>query len=234
MQCLTPELDAVLAASPDLVVWKKPDLSWLGCNDSAAKMFGFKQRQDAVGAMDHDCPEKRIAELAEIWNDSDRKALTGKPLRRLEVIPDFVDPLIYVQKSLVRGQDGSPHMILVHALSVRCGLLADFAKAAMKLYWGESTKGLNLSIEPTFNKWRLSPRESEVLFWSLRGVKGSALADQLGVSPRTIETHFEHIKNKMGAQSQKDVMEKVIAAGLLYVVPAHLVGPIAQTSSPSS
>ena len=44
----------------------------------------------------------------------------------------------------------------------------------------------------------LSPRESEVLLWVMRGKTNEEIAAELKISPRTVKKHLERIYRKLG------------------------------------
>ena len=49
---------------------------------------------------------------------------------------------------------------------------------------------------------RLTARESEVLLWVARGKTNRDIADILGMSPRTVNKHLEHIFEKLGVETR--------------------------------
>lgn len=52
----------------------------------------------------------------------------------------------------------------------------------------------------------LSKREKEVLSFVVRGMTAKMIANQLIISPRTVEQHVENIKNKTGTYSKNQLM----------------------------
>ncbi|RCN57137.1 hypothetical protein C4900_08360 [Acidiferrobacter thiooxydans] len=48
----------------------------------------------------------------------------------------------------------------------------------------------------------LSDREAEVLVWVAYGKTNADIADILGMSPRTVNKHLEHIFLKMGVETR--------------------------------
>ncbi|WP_125098172.1 LuxR C-terminal-related transcriptional regulator [Leucobacter chromiireducens] len=62
---------------------------------------------------------------------------------------------------------------------------------------------------PTAHFARLTPRELEVARLAARGIANAALAARLGCSVRTIESHLAQAKAKLGAQSRRELSEKL-------------------------
>lgn len=72
---------------------------------------------------------------------------------------------------------------------------------------GETMLLLELQREGTLASSRLShaaltPRETEVLSWLAKGKTNRDIADILGMSPRTVNKHLEHIFEKLGVETR--------------------------------
>jgi DNA-binding CsgD family transcriptional regulator len=48
----------------------------------------------------------------------------------------------------------------------------------------------------------LTPRETEVLSWLAKGKTNRDIGDILGMSPRTVNKHLEHIFEKLGVETR--------------------------------
>lgn len=59
----------------------------------------------------------------------------------------------------------------------------------------------------------LTPREREVLDLMTKGKQNKAIAQDLGVSPRTIEIHRARVMEKMGAQSVAELVHMMLNQG---------------------
>ena len=57
--------------------------------------------------------------------------------------------------------------------------------------------------------FRLTAREAEVLYWVVKGKTNRDIGDILGMSPRTVTKHMEHILGKLGVET------RTAAAGLV-------------------
>lgn len=72
---------------------------------------------------------------------------------------------------------------------------------------GETMLLLNLAPQddPAAQRLRdiaLTPRETEVLSWLAKGKTNRDIADILGMSPRTVNKHLEHIFEKLGVETR--------------------------------
>jgi DNA-binding CsgD family transcriptional regulator len=70
----------------------------------------------------------------------------------------------------------------------------------------------------------LTPRETEILFFLLRGGVARRIADLLSISVRTVEHHIDALKDKFTVTSKSELIEKAIEKGYFYITPATLFG----------
>ena len=61
---------------------------------------------------------------------------------------------------------------------------------------------------------RLTPREHEVLVGLVEGQTNKSIADDLNISPRTVEIHRANLMEKLGATSLSAVLRIAFAAGI--------------------
>lgn len=57
-------------------------------------------------------------------------------------------------------------------------------------------------LVPSLDAYQLTPREMEVLTWVAKGKTNRDIADILGMSPRTVNKHLEHIFVKLGVETR--------------------------------
>jgi DNA-binding CsgD family transcriptional regulator len=55
---------------------------------------------------------------------------------------------------------------------------------------------------PFASRYRLTARESEVLFWVGRAKSNSEIAGLLNIQPATVGKHLEHIYPKLGVENR--------------------------------
>jgi len=56
----------------------------------------------------------------------------------------------------------------------------------------------------------LSPREAEVLAWVAQGKTNAEISGILGISPRTVQKHLEHIFDKLGVENRTAAAAKAL------------------------
>lgn len=57
-------------------------------------------------------------------------------------------------------------------------------------------------IEALMHLFKLTKRESEVLYWTIKGKTSRDIGDILGSSPRTVNKHLEHVFVKLGVETR--------------------------------
>lgn len=73
------------------------------------------------------------------------------------------------------------------------------------------------------NTIKLSKRQTETLFYTLRGYNRRDIAKLLNLSSRTIETYAEQLKNKFSCESRIQLIEKAIVMGYMNIIPDSLL-----------
>jgi DNA-binding CsgD family transcriptional regulator len=56
----------------------------------------------------------------------------------------------------------------------------------------------------------LTPRESEALAWAARGLGDLAIGARMGISPRTVNKHLEHVYRKLDASGRTEAVAKAL------------------------
>ncbi len=72
----------------------------------------------------------------------------------------------------------------------------------------------------------LTPRESQCLFYVLRGRTSKEIAYELHVSPKTVDFHIENIKNKWNCHSRSDIFDKAYEYKCFNVIPPEIFNKI--------
>lgn len=57
-------------------------------------------------------------------------------------------------------------------------------------------------IQALTSTFGLTKRESEVLYWAIKGKTNRDIGDILGTSPRTVNKHLEHVFSKLGVETR--------------------------------
>lgn len=72
---------------------------------------------------------------------------------------------------------------------------------------------------PNLEEQELTTQEIEVLDLIQREITNRAMANCLGVSKKTIDTHVSHILLKLGVADRQQALQTAISRGLIKSVP---------------
>jgi DNA-binding CsgD family transcriptional regulator len=90
--------------------------------------------------------------------------------------------------------------------------------------------GVNISISceivDCYEELNLTAKESECLYFIVRGRSSKMIGELLHRSPRTVETHIINMKEKLSCTSRADLVDTAFAYGVLNQIPRSLVTKI--------
>lgn len=126
------------------------------------------------------------------------------------VILSAYDDEHYVRAALAAGVAGyllktMPGHELVAALRVACSGTGSMSGGPLGT--GEKDPG---GERPPADE-QLTAREAEVVRLVARGMSNKAIAQQLGISTRTVEGHLNHVFDKLGVQSRTELVHFALA-----------------------
>ena len=122
------------------------------------------------------------------------------------LVLSMLEESVFAARSLAAGARGyimkseSPDQILTAIKEVACGRLWLSQHASMALIDKQILAG---RMGETPNK--LSHREREVLSYISQGLKSSEIACVMGISSKTVNSHKESLKQKLGANSSSEL-----------------------------
>ncbi len=62
---------------------------------------------------------------------------------------------------------------------------------------------------------QLTPRENEIMQLAIRGWSNHQIADKLGISQRTVETHCTSLMRKLGVSNRNQLVHLAIQQGII-------------------
>lgn len=207
---------ALLNLCPDLYIWKKDvNLAYVDINESAAQIFGFRNRESVLGKTDFDIPSK-LSNSALTFREQDCKVMKeAKSFKFIEIQPCVNDlwKILYVVKSPYY-ENGSIKGVIGYAF--------DITKSYPKLEKFLLDQDLSKDFVNTNEIHKLTLRESECLFFLMRRCTSKEIARLLKLSPRTIEDYIEKLKNKLDCKSKFELIEKAKSYGYFDCIPSSI------------
>lgn len=117
----------------------------------------------------------------------------------------------------IQRKDGMPLGLIIYGERLKNHSSAMQAVNALYKNMDSSHNYKTCLLAPSYPG--LTKRESQCLYWLLRGYNTPQIAEQLFLSKRTIESHFESIKLKYNCQSKKELVDFCYELNLFQVLP---------------
>ncbi len=214
----------ILECLPGAVFWKGLDSSFLGCNQNFADLAGFSSPRQIIGKKDSDVKYTMENNFKQVIADDQYVIKAGEPLlniretqlhennKKLEIITNKY-PLpnqhgeiiglfgIYVPN--VKNNSNLPALLFSNQLIYEASLYNQKIKKYV--------------VEGEFGKISLTLREAQCVRELLLGKTMKGMAKTLQISPRTVETHIEHIKKKIGCYSKAEIFCAMLKSNFLEV-----------------
>lgn len=143
-----------------------------------------------------------------------RRMVEVSPATRVVVLSAF-DEIDYVRAALAAGVAGyllktTPADELVEAIRAACsGVMVLDPSLSPHLVRTPDGGPMTSGVEA------LTSREREVVNLVAQGLPNKAIAAQLGISPRTVEGHLNHVFEKVGASSRSALVRLAMVNGLI-------------------
>lgn len=222
---------SIFNSLPDYVCWKNADLDYVMVNDVTAKLFGFDSSNisyQGISDFDLKCD---AASLAEDFRTNDHSVLTsGESLTIINYCRYKKDEwkLLFGRKSQIKADNGQTRGVFARFLDVTdcpvMGLIYGILYSDDKAFGRKFSQvdQVNYIVKDKFDDFGLSQRESEVLFFLIRGKTAKEIARIIDLSNRTVEKHLDRIKNKLACSTRSELIEKALVSGIGAFIPAAI------------
>ena len=212
-----------IAQLPGLLLLKDRHSTYIEGSVDTATLFGFDSAEALVGLTDFDiqCP---AVSKAQSWVDQDRVVLkTQRPLTVLDVESYAHNDVraLLIHKRLYRDEMGKAKGIFCSCIDINHNTLK-YIQNTLNVDFAAGD-GAQLTLNGEYTGFELTTRESQCLFYTLRGYTAEGIAQKLSRSRRTVEVYLDNIKTKMQCQSKSELIEKCIVLGFVHVVPAGVI-----------
>ncbi len=211
-------------------VWgcKDENSVFMYANEEYGKIIGLKHHYEVIGRTDFDMPCETV-NCAHLFQLQDKEViLTSKKMRILDIHPfaghewrayiftkvPLIDETNKVIGTIFHGADITSSNII--ELGCILSKISDNKSGDESLGQSSYLLGKNL------DKLKLSDRQTEILFYLLRGKTVKKIALLLNISPRTTEDYLEQLKNKFNAINKHELIDKAINLGYLNLIPERL------------
>lgn len=230
----------VLNQMPGSIAWSDLNSNFVLGNDQYVHLGGYKNLDTMVDTAPQDMPLEGC-ELADQWVLYDKIAIETKgPVKMvtyLELNGRADRCLMFGIKTPRHDNEGNiigtcGQYIDITQSNIFSGISA-ITTQNIKTFGKTPTGAWVYRFEESFfnleHKIQLTPRQSEVLFFLLRGRNAREIGALLFLSKRTIEIYVIQLKERLGCTSKSSLIERALELGFLQAIPERILnGKFAQ------
>ena len=204
---------------------------FINLNHVYAQTIGYKDDIEAAFGLSYQDFKGEAALQAHQFRHQDLIVLnTKQPLEFLSYhrYAEGAWQLLHGEKTCIFDNQQNPIGIFSKARDLTHSGLIDITRFLFKdqqaNFGRVLQKAFTYYISKTHDKFSLSPKEKEVLFYFIRGKTSREIANIVSRSKRTIDVHLETIKHKFAVDTKSQLIEKAIIEGYMTTIPHHMLG----------
>ncbi len=203
-----------------LYVFKNENLEIQQCNDGFLHYTNINSVEDAIGLAD---PVLPWAEYTEIYKKHDLDALNGLVYSTIVPIKDYKSRSFLTLNTRYprRNDNGNIIGIVSCAVEIINPQLNNF-----QYLFQES----EISVHPGYytidyecQNLKLTQRESECLYYILRGKTTKMIGRILNISPKTVDKYISNLKALFNVNYKSELIDAALKLGYFGMLPKSLV-----------
>jgi DNA-binding CsgD family transcriptional regulator len=204
-----------------LLVNTKHEIVW--ANQKTIQSFGFESLDEIVGETYVNL-KYGMSGRSESIKACDKSVFASNKQISCIGYNEYADgwKLAFCEKSLITNDEKKPISLISHWNDLTNYNLVDIGRFMFDSEKNniKSSKEFTYKIEEeTSNRYSLSTRQIECLFFLLRGKTDKDIAKIFNLSPRTVESYIQEIKFKMQCSTRGQIIDKSFNEGLFNTYP---------------
>lgn len=210
----------ILEQMGQIIFFKDPDFTYADANPRLVEFSRLGNIKNVLGKDDYNLP---WAEGADFYRKIDKEILAGGEKRlamQVRVGSGELVPAIQCKKPVKDPASGKVMGIMVVMEEARNRILKDFLVMDKNVLPSEYLHS-KYCIDD-YHNYNFTPRETECLFYLLRGMQTKNIASATGVSPRTIEKYIANLMVKFGCHCKSELIAKAIEQGFIDFLPPSI------------
>jgi len=200
------DIDNYISETTGNVYCKDKTGKYLCCNLTFAKIAGFSSPEKIIGKTDHDLflpflEERGIKEIVNL----------DQAIMFYDIEKTVIE--IGINQSKLKAKYISKKAPLKNKYDKIIGIVGTSLEITDQI----STNILTISSTENLKIPKLSQRQIECLYYLFRGLTNKQIAKTLNLSPRTIETYVEQLKNKLACNTKSELIAKAFELNLFVL-----------------
>jgi DNA-binding CsgD family transcriptional regulator len=196
------------------------DSKYIRVSDNALNLIGYKS-QDQLFETDYYNMPCKASENAQALESEDKLALSQE-IKILsyhhfnndwKILLGHKKPII--SNNIVIGT-------LANFIDITHSNIVDISRFLLEEHYKVRKKQFSFIIQDSDEICGLTRKEQACLFYLMRGYSYGEIAKALSVAITTVQTHIEHIKQKLNVITKSQLIEKAIQLGLMNIIPESL------------
>ncbi len=199
---------------------------FLSISNQFANYIGYQSSEDLLGqGVTYKDVKTSAIELVDIFYDEDKFVTKSKNELKQIAYCGYQEGMRWLlgSKQPIYNESGQVQSIGMSYIDITSTELANYYS---RLHHGNKSKQLVYYIKASFENKLFTRRESECLYYILRGKSASMIGKLLNISKRTVESHIENIKNKLVCDTKSQVIEQAMDLGYYYIIPDSILNQI--------
>ena len=215
-----PLLDSV----KKIKFFKYLDSTWSECNQSLVKFSRLQSKNNIIGRKDEDLP---WAEGSKFFKSVDQSVFSGTEKSILMNVRVASGEVLtaYQRKMPICDLDGKVVGLMAEMEEVTSGsyaLLPDIVNLYDDAIFADCGPREAKYLMQRYITYGLSHRESECLFYLVRGLSVKSIARKMEISHRTVEKFVSHLKQKLCCANKSDLVERIYKDGAVHIIPPRV------------
>ncbi len=212
---------------PGYFLLKDLQSCFLMASTKTAKMVGFRNIEDMIGLTDYDIKCEAVS-LAHHFQQQDKEVINNSKLVFLAYLHFSNEWKIMLhEKSILTNNTNHNIGICCYLTDITDYRLVDFTRFLVEFDRKHCLQACQDQFTYVLNRsyfdLSLPPRQSECLFFLLRGKSIKTIARILDLSPRTVESYIESIKIRLDCRTKAELIELAWQKGYMNIIPKSLI-----------
>lgn len=231
------QLNQLSTLMPNLYFWKKNlDLVYIDFDKNLTQMLSSRNKLILPGVCDFEIPS--FAKIAGSLQMEDQIVMASQTMHQFLTVIQYPKnrwKVALVTKLPLYDSDNKLIGTFGYGLELT-ELISNVFHILKGLIYSEKLMSASYIVGNSFLKKEkeeinLTSRESECLFFLLRGNTTKKIGKILKLSPRTIEQYVEILRHKFNCTTKSELISKAIEYGFLNYIPKKLLDPFSMLTN---